>query len=279
MVVAVRDLDAAVRSYARLLGRPAAWRGAHPGLGTGNALFRLENTYLELLAPAAATGLARLLGERLEREGEGLLALAFGTPDARACAETLRSRGIAAEALEEEQGVERDSGAVRRWRRVAIPAEATRGVAMFGVEHRSAADAWPEPGPSGPPAACVAALDHVVVTSPDLDAAADVYRDRLGLRLALDRSFPERGMRILFFRVGGATLEVAGSAAAAAAAMDRLWGIAWRVADVAAAAARLRDAGVSVSGVRRGVKPGTQVCSVRDATHGVATLLIGPVAG
>jgi catechol 2,3-dioxygenase-like lactoylglutathione lyase family enzyme len=278
VVVAVRDLEAATLDHARLLGRPAAWRGAHPGLGTENALFRLENTCLELLAPAAPDGLGRVLAERLEREGEGLLALAFGTQDAPRCAATLRSRGLEADALEEEQGVAREGGAVRRWVRVAIPPEATRGVALFGIERRGP-DAWADPGPGAAPETCVSALDHVVVTSPDLDAAASLYRDRLGLRLALERSLPERGVRLLFFRVGGVTLELAGSPDAAAGKADRLWGLAWRVADVAAAAARLRDAGVAVSEVRRGVAPGTQVCSVRSDTHGVATLLIGPLAG
>jgi catechol 2,3-dioxygenase-like lactoylglutathione lyase family enzyme len=49
-VIAVRDLDAASETYARLLGRRPSWRGSHPGAGTANVLFRLDNTYLEPLA-------------------------------------------------------------------------------------------------------------------------------------------------------------------------------------------------------------------------------------
>ena len=49
-VIAVRDLAAATERTAALLGRPPSWCGAHPGAGTANALFRLENCYLELLA-------------------------------------------------------------------------------------------------------------------------------------------------------------------------------------------------------------------------------------
>ena len=40
---------AAMDLYGRLLGRRPSWRGEHPGYGTANTLFRLDNTYLELL--------------------------------------------------------------------------------------------------------------------------------------------------------------------------------------------------------------------------------------
>ena len=85
-------------------------------------------------------------------------------------------------------------------------------------------------------------------------------------------------LRILFFRVGGVTLEVAGplEPPAAAGAADRFGGLAYRVADVAAARARLAAAGFDVSPVRPGAKPGTLVCSVRAGTASVPTLLIGP---
>ena len=45
--------------------------------------------------------------------------------------------------------------------------------------------------------------------SPDIEAARALYGDGLGLRLALDRSFEAWGVRLLFFRVGGLTVEVA----------------------------------------------------------------------
>ena len=49
VIVAVRDLDAAAATYARLFGRAPSGRGEHPDLGTANASWRLENAYLELL--------------------------------------------------------------------------------------------------------------------------------------------------------------------------------------------------------------------------------------
>ena len=67
VIVAVRDLDAAVRSTEALFGRRASWRGVHPGQGTANALFRVANTYLELLAPSGEGPIGSVLGRHLAR--------------------------------------------------------------------------------------------------------------------------------------------------------------------------------------------------------------------
>ena len=264
VVIAVRDLDSSAEAYVRLLGRAPSWRGGHPGAGTSNVLFRLEDSYLELLA---GTG-----------RDEGLLALAFATDDAKAEAARLAASGIAASDPADGEGRDSASGAVRRWRNTFLPGGAARGLLLFAIEHLSPAAALPLAEPTAPAEATVHALDHVVVASDDLEAAWRFYADALGLRLALDRRFEARGLRILFFRVGGVTLEVAGPLAppAAPAAADRFAGLAYRVADVAAARARLAAAAFDVSPVRPGAKPGTLVCSVRAGTASVPTLLVGP---
>jgi catechol 2,3-dioxygenase-like lactoylglutathione lyase family enzyme len=266
VVIAVDDLEAAARSYADLLGRSPSWRGVHPLAGSSNVLFRLENCYLELLA-----------GTQLEA---GLRALAFASDDAKAEAARLQQRGIPASEPAEGEGQDSASGAVRRWRNSFLPTAATRGLLLFAIEHLTGADALPRAPAAAEAEASVHALDHVVVASDDLEAARRLYGDALGLRLALDRRFEARGLRILFFRVGGVTVEVAGplEPPAAAAPADRFGGLAFRVADVSAARARLATKGFDVSPVRAGAKPGTRVCSVRTGTAGVPTLLIGPAA-
>lgn len=281
-VVAVRDLDLAADRMSRLLGRAASWRGVHPGFGSANALFRLDNGYLELLAQRGpgerGAAIARVLGDR----GEGLVALAFGTDDIAAVARRLRRRGVAVgepeagEGRREETTGSPDSEIVRAWSTLWLPADATRGLPLFAIEHRSPASSLPLEPPAGVPDAAIDALDHVVVVSDDPGASHAIYSDLLGLRLALDRDFEQRGIRICFFRVGGVTIEVAGPRAAASdsRAPDRFGGIAYRVRDIDAIRSRLVADGFDVSGVRSGHKPGTRVCSVRDGTCGVPTLLI-----
>jgi catechol 2,3-dioxygenase-like lactoylglutathione lyase family enzyme len=119
-------------------------------------------------------------------------------------------------------------------------------------------------------------IDHVVVQTPDADRAIALWRDRLGLRLAFDRAFPERGLRLVFFRSGGVTLEFATPhpALPPGGEPDRLYGVSYRVVDLAAVRARLAGAGVDVSEVRPGHKVGTRVATVRSGTAGIPTLLL-----
>ncbi len=117
-------------------------------------------------------------------------------------------------------------------------------------------------------------VDHLVLRTGDAQACLDLFRDRLGIRLALDRTVPEWGGRMLFFRAGKLTLEVI---AADDVTRTGFWGIAYQCADIAATRRRLLDSGVSVTGVREGRKPGTRVATVKSHCLDIPTLLIGPV--
>ncbi len=278
VVVAVADLPGAARDTARLLGRGPSWTGEHGALGTANVLFRLDTLYLELLAAAGPGPVATAVRAWLAQRGEGLFALAFGTPDAERCREELAARGLEPAPVTKGLGRDLQSGAFREWRSVLLPPARTRGLQLFAIEHLSPPDLLPRVEPFGEAAAAVHALDHVVVQSAAADASRALFAEGLGLRLALDRRFDAFDFRGLFFRVGGTTVEVGAplSRPPEPESPDRLWGLAWSVRDAAAAQRRLAGAGFDVSPVRAGRKPGTAVCTVRSGTCGVATLVVGP---
>ena len=54
ILVAVEELDKAVEDYSLVFGFGPTWQGSHPSLGTKNALFPLENMYLELISKEKA---------------------------------------------------------------------------------------------------------------------------------------------------------------------------------------------------------------------------------
>jgi catechol 2,3-dioxygenase-like lactoylglutathione lyase family enzyme len=276
VIVGVRDLDAATKTYTALLGRPPSWRGTHPGMGTANTLFRLENTYLELLGPSGEGGTAAMLRARLDSDGEGLIGMAFGTDDADACARELRARGLSPSDPIPGTGRDPERPHERAWKNVILPQAESRGPLVFAIEHLSAPDALPMAEPLAAKDSIVTGLDHIVVNTQDVEATKGFYGEKLGLRLALDRTFEKRGVRLLFFRVGGVTVEVATRLAAPvdSSARDRLWGLAWRVPDADAARARLAAAGFDPTPTRDGHKAGTRVCTVESGTQGVPTLLI-----
>ena len=116
----------------------------------------------------------------------------------------------------------------------------------------------------------------MVIPTPNPDRAVALYAARLGLDFRLDRSNPQWGSRLLFFRCGDAVVEIGADLNAPVSdAPDRLSGLAWRVRDPDTARARLAGVGFDVSEARQGRKPGTRVFTVRSGVIGAPSLIIG----
>jgi catechol 2,3-dioxygenase-like lactoylglutathione lyase family enzyme len=145
------------------------------------------------------------------------------------------------------------------------------GQATVLFARESAADDWaadPEafhglavrvddpPTAPAPRAAAGVAVDHVVVFTPSPDRAIGLWRDRLGLRLAFDKAFEARKIRLMFFRSGGLTFEFACPLPATAdgAGPDRFHGVSYRVRDLASRRTALLAAGFDVSEMTETVK-------------------------
>jgi catechol 2,3-dioxygenase-like lactoylglutathione lyase family enzyme len=173
------------------------------------------------------------------------------------------------EPITEAESRDAASGATLSWKRTRAATDATRGVRLFFLEM---AKERPRSVPSAD--APITAMDHVVVSSADPERAAALYGARLGLDMALDRSHPDWG-RLMFFRCGDLIVELVHRPDSNADQVhDKLWGLSWRVADIDATRARLASAGIDVSEVRTGRKPGTRVLTVRNGTCGIPTLLV-----
>lgn len=124
-------------------------------------------------------------------------------------------------------------------------------------------------------------VDHVVLRTVDAEACIELFAGELGIRLALDKSAPQWGGRMLFFRAGKLTLEViAARAAQADAEADAegtaFWGLAYACPDLEQQVRTLQARGVAVSAVREGRKPGTRVATVKSHCLDIPTLLIQP---
>ena len=273
VVIAVRSLDAAVATYHTLLGRAPIWRAEAHGGGATVVTFALANVAVELMAPSGDGETAARLRAVLDAQGDGLASLAFATDDLARAHRRLARLGLEPEPIADGESVDAATGRRRRFRRTRAATARTHGVRIFLLDQ--------PPLPLSPanvaePAA-VAGLDHVVIRTPDPERATALYGARLGLDMRLDRANPAWGARLLFFRCGDLIIEVAHDLAAGlGSGPDRLWGLSWRVPDAAAARARLKSAGLDVSEVRPGRKPGTHVLTLRDGTCGVPTLLLQP---
>ena len=269
IIIAVTDLLTATTDYTTLLGRLPNWQGSHPDYGTANTLFQLENTYIELLAPAGQGLATEHINKVLNGRDTRLGGLVFGTEDAAAFIGHARKQGLAASDPVPGHGVDTLTGAERRWRNMFWDAAAARGIFSFCIEHE-AGSSLREAQPTG--AGALTGVDHVVVKTQSVDAAKRFYGEQLGIRLALEQHVPEWGGTQLFFRTSSMSIEVIASDKAPA--QDALWGLALKSPDLEATRARLFEAGADVSDIREGRKPGTRVCTVKSHALNVPTLLI-----
>ncbi|MDP1554247.1 MAG: VOC family protein, partial [Hyphomonas sp.] len=225
IVILAPEIDAGTAVYAALLGRAPDWR-AVSDTGVATALFQLGNTALELVAPSGHGASAEHLRARIAEEGPGLKSLAFRSGDLSGDHRAMSRLALAPTPIEE--GLSEDMGRETRrtWRSFRVPPEHTAGIRWFFVEPLEGAL---EPGEV--PLGHVHALDHLVINTPNPERAMALYGAKLGLRLALDRSAPEWGVRLIFFRTGGLTVEIAHRLGQeeAASAPDAFWGLTWRV--------------------------------------------------
>jgi len=271
LVILVGDIKVGQAAYETLLAQAPSWRNS--GDGADRVLFTLENMTLELMAPSGFSVAADRIRSVIDANGEGLASICFRVADIANMHRRLDRVALKPDPVAEVESRDSLSGATLRWKRTRATTDLTRGMRTFFLEL-----AGERPRSAATSAAPIMGLDHVVVVTQDPERAAALYGARLGLDMALDRSHADWG-HLMFFRCGDLIVEVVRRTGAGAdqvqhQAHDRLWGLGWRVADIDAARARLVAAGLDVSEVRHGRKPGTRVMTVRNGTCGIQTLLL-----
>jgi catechol 2,3-dioxygenase-like lactoylglutathione lyase family enzyme len=249
VAIVVSDLDAASAGYERVLGVAPM---AQDGGGARRAWFWLANMGLELIAPDGDGPAGDRVRARLDAAGEGQWLVAFHADDFDATATLCERRGLAI--------------SERTERAVMFEPDSTGGVQVALMN-------FPPIAPTA--AGHVAALDHVVIRTANIDRAVANFGGRLGLDLRLDRANEAWGARQLFFRCGDGVVEFGASLKHPTSdAPDSFGGLAWRVIDADDAQAAIAAAGFDVSEVRTGRKPGTKTFTVRDAPGAVPTIMI-----
>jgi catechol 2,3-dioxygenase-like lactoylglutathione lyase family enzyme len=267
VVVLVRELEAGVAAYQTLFARAPAWRSA--GDGAETVLFTLDNMTLELMSPSGNGAAADRIRAALAEQGEGLASICFRANDIAKMHRRLDRLTLKPEPVADAESRDAVSGATLSWQRTRASTESTRGVRLFFLEMEAE-----RPHSAATAEAPITAMDHIVVSTGDPERAAALYGARLGLDMALDRSHPDWG-RLMFFRCGDLIVEIVHRPGAAVdPAQDKLYGMSWRVDNADATRARLAAAGIDVSDVRTGRKPGTRVLTVRSGTCGIPTLLV-----
>jgi catechol 2,3-dioxygenase-like lactoylglutathione lyase family enzyme len=274
LVVAVRDLDAAVARW-RHLGLDVQPGGRHPGVGTHNVIVRFGTDYLELLAvhdpaEARAGGLMAPLLSLLERREEALAGLCLASEEIDDLARRLAAAGldyVGPTAMSRQ----RPDGRRLGWRLLLPRGGPWRCPLPFFIRWDEPDDVrlqWERPGEHPLGASAVAAVSLLV---PDLAQALTLYHEVLGLPLEGEDGVPELAARRARLRLGECLLELLAPVAAGEAReeLDALgpgpFRACLRVGDMATAAAYLSQRGGSLApepglpGGQRLVSPGLGV--------------------
>tara|TARA_B100000965_G_scaffold53186_1_gene39735 strand:- start:357 stop:1199 length:843 start_codon:yes stop_codon:yes gene_type:complete len=269
LIIVVKDLNLAAKNYQKVFGIDPIWKGEHDELGTANILFNFKNTYLELLS-ANGEGLgASLVKDTLDKKGEGLAGIVFGTDDINKKASFLEEKGYSANKPSHGNGINSNQKDIRKWKNLFLPPELTRGLFSFIIEHTEGQ----LPSIESYPDTAFNKLDHVVINTNDADGFIDIYENVFGIRLALDKVIEHWDSRMLFFRLNKTTIEVV-EKKDNKTPLDSLWGLAWEVESIEKAYERLTKEGVEITDIKNGLKENTLVATIKSHTHNVPTLLI-----
>ena len=167
------------------------------------------------------------------------------------------------------EGLNFETGEKRTWINQFLMPELSRGLFSFIIEHTGGKLAKVNKYSDS----SVHRLDHVVISTNDAEGFIKTYRDIFDIRLALDKFVEHWQKRMLFFRLNKTTIEVI-EEKNQNDAIDKLWGLAWNVSDLASCRERLMKLGVDTTEIKKGVKEGTLVMTVKSHTHSVPTLFI-----
>ncbi len=92
VALAVSDLEASIEHYQRVWGLTLAHREIVADQGVEEAMFRLGDTYLQLVAPLSAD---TPVGRFIERRGEGLHHMAYQVDDIETALASARAHDLA----------------------------------------------------------------------------------------------------------------------------------------------------------------------------------------
>jgi len=91
VVIAVKDLDAAVQKYEDIYGSAVSDRSEAPAAGMQMAFFRFDDSYIELVSNLGDEG---PIAKRLASLGEGVHLVAMKVDDIQATLSQLRAKGV-----------------------------------------------------------------------------------------------------------------------------------------------------------------------------------------
>ncbi len=261
-----RDFDRAVQDYEVIFRAAPAWQSQDTQFKT--VIFQSGNAALEIISPVDDSSAKNRVDEILGNRDSALTTLVFAVDNIDKTHHVLTRRGLNPGDVSDGESQDLLSNQTRNWQMFRCDDAACAGIKTFILQHKSK--------PLTPNMKNGLRLDHLVINTSNPDRSIAHYGARLGIRFALDRTIDKFGVRFLFFKLGDLVLEIIHKPDSehVSSGGDHIWGLTWKVEDLERAHERLRNAGVTVSDIRIGRKPGTKVFTVKSHSAGIPTLFL-----
>jgi methylmalonyl-CoA/ethylmalonyl-CoA epimerase len=259
--VVVRDADAALGFFRDVMGLEVTEDRVIEEQGVRGVLLALGENEIELLQPVQDdTGVARYL----ESRGETLHHICFNTDDV--AGDLARIKALGVELIDEtpRAGLAGQIG--------FIHPSAMHGVLVELAQPPAGAHVRSEKG-----------IDHLAATVGDYEAARKAWKDVIGLEVANEMHFEERGMLLAQLPAGQAILELLTPMSPDSPMAQRIAEqgerassmVAIEVDDIDAEIARYRERGIDLPDAARGALPDSVTSTISaDQAFGLAIQLI-----
>lgn len=183
VLIGVRDLAAAARTFSDGFGFALTPAGVHPGRGTHNRLAVFATEYLELIAVRDPDeGVFRPSLSAFLASREGLYMFALGTANIGGAVSELRRRGVAVD--DPVPGAREASGVAPgyTWRSAGVDPATTPGSETFLIQHdRTIRERYTAPALPTEHANGALGVRHIALAVHDAGEAAGAWAELLGL--------------------------------------------------------------------------------------------------
>ena len=252
--VATSDLERSKKTFNDFFDSSPAFEVEEKNIGYKSLIYNFENTRLELISHLGSKENSEFSNFFIDNPNGGLFGFSLRCENKEIFEKMKVSPFVEIEETTEENKITYQTNNLKQSKKFKL-----------SLNH------YDSPLPNKNIDSDLFALDHLVVKTNSGDNLVNLYKEKLGIRLALDQMVEEWGGRMLFFRTGHATIEVIDNKVPGE---DNFWGLAWKTKNIEKTCERLAEKNLNVSEVRKGRKKDTLVATVKFDEIKIPTLLV-----
>ena len=264
--LATKNIEETSQKFSIFFGRSPDFIGQSINLGIDIIIFGLNNTNICLISPKSSGFWFETLNNFLKNKGEGIFGINFSSDDFDNDYNNFTKNNLKL-SDKIESNFEGNNNDKIKFSFFNIFDKAIENLNIFVSNEMNFQNNKANSKNN------VSKVNQIVIQTEAPDTIKDIFDGKLSIRLALDKTFKEWAGRMLFFRLGGVTLEVIEGKDIKQ--NSKYFGIGWHADNYNKCYNSLLNDGFSLSEIRKGRKEGTLVSTLKKPILNIPTILIG----